>query len=289
MQTVTTVEEMRRARKHLAGRTALVPTMGALHEAHMALVRRGRELAANTVVSLFVNPTQFGPNEDYDKYPRMLEQDLARCEAEGVDVVFAPSVDQMYPPDVIDAHVDVPMLTDDLDGAARPGHFAGVCRVVAKLFNIVQPEVAVFGRKDYQQLKVIEAMTRDLMLPIDIAPMDTAREPDGLAISSRNAYLTDDQRRHAVGLYMALRHAKTLIEDEGETDPEAVERAMREVLQAHHLDVEYAVVRHPETLKPMDAIEPALTHGIIALIAARLGSVRLIDNMLLGAERQYSQ
>ncbi len=281
MQTVTTVQEMRTARSRLTGTVALVPTMGALHRAHMTLVECARELADHVVVSIFVNPTQFGPGEDYQKYPRMLNQDLAQCEDGKVEFVFAPSVAEMYPSGGIDAYLTVPGLTGDLEGAARPEHFAGVCRVCAKLFDIVQPNVAVFGQKDYQQLKVIEAMVSDLAMPLRIEPVATGREPDGLAISSRNQYLAKEQRRHAVGIYKALQQARMLVEETGETDPEVVEHAMREVLEAHHLQVDYAVLRHPHTLKPVDAVEPALTEGVIALIAARLGEVRLIDNLML--------
>ncbi|MFW6059687.1 MAG: pantoate--beta-alanine ligase [Phycisphaeraceae bacterium] len=282
MQTITTIDEFRAARGRLAGTVALVPTMGALHEAHLALVARGKAIADHVAVSIFVNPTQFGPREDFNHYPRMLEADLQRCEEAGVELVFAPSVNEMYPPSVVDVQVTVPELTKDLEGAARPGHFAGVCRVCAKLFNIVQPDVAVFGRKDYQQLKVIEALVADLAMPLRIEPVETRREPDGLAMSSRNQYLDKAARRHAVGLYKALQQARELVGDEGEADPEAVERAMREVIEAHHMTVDYAVVRHPETLRPVDAIEPALTGGVVALVAAHLGEVHLIDNMVVG-------
>lgn len=282
MQTITTIDDFRAARAALSGTLALVPTMGALHEAHLALVARGKAVADHVAVSIFVNPTQFGPSEDFDRYPRMFDRDLRRCEEAGVNLVFAPSVDEMYPPAVMDAQVTVPELTQDLEGAARPGHFAGVCRVCAKLFNIVQPNVAVFGQKDYQQLKVIQAMVADLAMPLRIEPMPTRREADGLAMSSRNQYLDATQRRHAAGLFKALEQARALMEEEGESDPEAVERAMREVIEAHHMKVDYAVVRHPETLRALDAIEPALTGGVVALVAAHLGEVHLIDNMVLG-------
>ena len=282
MQIANTVAECRARRAELAGTVALVPTMGALHKAHLALVERARALADHVAVSIFVNPTQFGPHEDYDQYPRMLETDLQRCAQAGVDLAFTPDVSQMYPPQALDTQIEVPDLSSVLEGEARPGHFAGVCRVCMKLFQIVQPDVAVFGQKDYQQLKVIEAMVDDLLLPLRIEAAPTGRESDGLAISSRNAYLTDEQRRHAVGMYRALQQARALVEDEGETDPAAVEYAMRDVLAAHHLAVRYAVVRHPATLQPLDAIEPALTGGVVALIAAHLGGVRLIDNMVLG-------
>jgi len=282
MHVYETVEAMREARQHVVGAVGFVPTMGALHEGHLALVRRARQIVDYLAVSIFVNPTQFGPGEDYQRYPRALDADLATCEAEGVDAVFAPTVDELYPPDVLDASVDVPALTSDLEGAHRPEHFNGVCRVCAKLFNIVRPDVTCFGKKDYQQLKVIETMTHDLMMGLRIEAAPTVRESDGLALSSRNKYLSTDQRARALGLSKALARARHLIERKQETDPTAVERAMSDTLVAHHLDVDYAVIRQPDTLAALDIIEPALTNGVVALIAARLGSVRLIDNAIIG-------
>jgi pantoate--beta-alanine ligase len=179
--------------------------------------------------------------------------------------------------------LDVPTLTAALEGAHRPGHFVGVCRIVAKLFNIVRPDVTCFGQKDYQQLKVIEAMAADLMMGVRVRAVPTVRESDGLALSSRNQYLTAQQRPHALGLSKALTQARHLVEQEQETDPEAVEQAMHDVLRAHHLEIDYAVLRHPHTLAPLDIIEPALTDGVVALIAAKLGSVRLIDNAIIGS------
>lgn len=284
MQKLTTIADTREARRRLRGTLALVPTMGALHAAHTALIRRAAEVADHVAVSIFVNPTQFGPGEDYERYPRMVEDDLRQCEEAGVSLVFLPKVDEMYPPELVDAHLDVPDLTAELEGAARPGHFAGVCRVCAKLFNVIEPDVAVFGEKDYQQLKAIEAMVADLAMDLRIEPVATVRERDGLALSSRNQYLSPEQRRHAVGLYKALQQARMLVEESGETDPAVVEQALVEVLTAHHLEADYAAVRHPHTLKRLDAIEPALTHGVVALVAARLGAVRLIDNMVLGRD-----
>ncbi|MEX2389413.1 MAG: pantoate--beta-alanine ligase [Phycisphaeraceae bacterium] len=282
MELTHSVEDARTHRRSLKGTVAFVPTMGALHEGHLKLVEQGRSLADHVLVSIFVNPTQFGPGEDFEQYPRTLEADVAHCRSAGASGVFAPSADQMYPAAAVETQVDVPLLTADLEGTFRPGHFQGVCRVVAKLLNVVQPDVAVFGQKDYQQLKVIEAMAADLLLPVRIVGMPTVREPDGLAMSSRNRYLAADARRHATGVYKALTQARQMIVDDGETDPAAVERAMVQTLEAHHLDVDYAVVRHPQTLALLDCIEPALTRGVVALIAARLGGVRLIDNMVIG-------
>ena len=282
MLTAHDIESIRTFRQGTDGTIALVPTMGALHRGHLVHVERAKQIADRVVVSIFVNPTQFGAGEDYDRYPRPVEDDLRLCREAGVDCVFAPSAEVMYPPDVLDASVDVADLTRMLEGASRPGHFAGVCRVVTKLLNLVQPDVVTFGRKDYQQLRVVEAMIRDLMMPVRIEEVETLRDEDGLAISSRNRYLDEQQRRRALGLSKALRQAAMLVEEEGETDPKAVEDAMAEALAAHQAEVDYAVVRHPATLKPLDILEPSLTGGVVALVAARVDSVRLIDNRLLG-------
>lgn len=281
MQVINHIDDLRNARTAMHGRVALVPTLGALHPGHAMNIQRAKQIADHVIVSIFVNPTQFGPNEDLDRYPRPFEDDLALCREAEVDLVFAPPAEEIYPPEAVDVHIDLPALTTILEGERRPGHFAGVCRVVAKLFNLTQPNVACFGQKDYQQLIVIRAMVRGLNFPIAIEPVPTVREDSGLALSSRNRYLDDQQRRHALGLYKALQQAKHLVEREGETDPAAVENAMAEVLTAHHLQVDYAVVRHPATLAPLQIIEPLLTGGVVALIAARIGSVRLIDNMQL--------
>jgi pantoate--beta-alanine ligase len=282
MEVMQTIADARRLRAGLAGRVALVPTMGALHAGHLSLVEAARKLADHVVVSIYVNPTQFGPSEDFAKYPRPIEADLAACRAARVAAVFHPTDADMYPPAEPELTLDVPALTADLEGACRPGHFRGVCRVVAKLFGVIQPNAACFGRKDYQQLKVIEAMTAGLALPVRIVGLPTVREPDGLALSSRNAYLNADQRKQALGLSKALHAARTLVEDEGETDPQAVERAMHQVLTSHQVAPDYAVVRHRHTLARLDCVEPTLTGGVIALVAGRVGAVRLLDNMLLG-------
>ena len=286
MQVHQTVPALRQARDAARAPVGFVPTMGALHEGHLALVRQARRQCETVIVSIFVNPTQFGPGEDYQAYPRMMEADLEACRREGVDLAFTPSVDAMYPPSVPDVAIDVPGLTSMLEGAHRPGHFAGVCRVVAKLLNMTRPEVAYFGQKDYQQLKVVEAMAADLALPCTISPVPIVRETDGLALSSRNQYLNKNDRPYAVGLSKALAQARHLIEQEGETDPQAVEQTMRDTLRAHHLEVDYAAVRHPHTLGEMDILEPALTDGVVALVAAKLGAVRLIDNAIIGAPPQ---
>lgn len=281
MWTAATVAELREQRQALAGRVALVPTMGALHEGHLALIDAGRQLADQVIVSIFVNPTQFGPGEDFQKYPRPVEADLAACRARDVDGVFMPDVQQMYPPGGIDTRIDVPLLTGEFEAEHRRGHFAGVCRVVTKLLNMAQPDVAVFGRKDYQQWRIIEAMTADMGMPVRIVGVDTVRDSHGLALSSRNTYLSPKARKHALGLYKALCEARMLVEDAAEADPLAVEKAMRQVMQAHQVEVDYAAVRHPMTLAKLDAIEPQLTGGVVALVAGRIEGVRLLDNMLL--------
>jgi len=191
----------------------------------------------------------------------------------------------MYPTGAIACDINLPELTTDLEGSHRPGHFNGVCRIVAKLLNLFKPDVACFGQKDLQQLRVIEAMVDDLMMPTRIVPMPTVREADGLAMSSRNQRLSDEDRKHAVGMYKALCEAKMLVESDGAPAPEEVEAAMKQVLQAHHIETEYVAIRHPHTLRKLDCIEPAFTAGVAALVAGQVGGVRLIDNMLLGLPR----
>lgn len=277
-----TIDQARQLRHALTGSVSLVPTMGALHAGHARLIQHARELCDHVVVSIFVNPTQFGPGEDYTAYPRPLDADLAVCRDARVHGVFQPTADEIYPPTLPDTSIDVPRLTQDLEASHRPGHFQGVCRVVLKLLNIIQPDTACFGEKDYQQLKVIEAMVDDLALPVNIAATPTVRERDGLAMSSRNAYLCSEDRAHAVALYKALCEAKALIQEGGENDPAAVEQTMDRVLRAYHVEPDYTAVRHPQTLMPLDCIEPRLTGGVAALVAGRLGRVRLIDNMVIG-------
>jgi len=275
------INDFRARRRALPGTVALVPTMGALHEGHLSLIDAAAAHCDHVLVSVFVNPTQFGPSEDFEQYPRPIDADLEACEARGVAGVLNPSPTEMYPLGVPACELTVPELTVDLEAAERPGHFQGVCRVVLKLLNIAQPDVACFGRKDLQQLRVIQAMVADLNLPIRILEGATIREADGLARSSRNRYLDESQRRNAVGLIKALREAELMIEDAGETDPYVVEAAMRRTIEAHHMKVDYAVVRHPLTLTPIDCIDPRLT-GAALVVAARLGDVRLLDNKVIG-------
>ncbi len=291
MQIAKSIAQARRYRRSARTGVVLVPTMGALHKGHRWLIEAAKQAGVGRVwVSIFVNPTQFGPNEDFDRYPRPIEQDLEICRQAGVDTVFCPTVAEMYPPELLGCEVTVPALAEDLEGRHRPGHFEGVCRVVAKLFHLVEPTAACFGQKDYQQLKIIQAMVADLCMGVSIFAVPTVREDDGLAVSSRNAYLDAQQRRHAVGLYKALCEAKMLVEQDGESDPRVVESAMGQAMLAYHVGVDYAAVRHPQTLGVLDCIEPRPAGGAVALVAGRVGGVRLIDNMVLGVvERSASR
>lgn len=277
MRVATTIDQYRRIRAAMTGTVGAVPTMGYLHEGHLALVRRARAENDHVVVSIFVNPTQFGPNEDYARYPRDPERDLALLRAEGVDAVFMPSVEEMYP-EGFATYVNVERLTERLEGAHRPGHFRGVTTVVTKLFHILQPHRAYFGQKDAQQLIVIRRMTRDLAFPVDIVDVPTVREPDGLAMSSRNVYLSPDERRAATVLFRALERARQLW-DAGVRDGDRLREAMREVIDSEPLArADYVSVADPETLEELGAIEGRA----LASLAVRLGSTRLIDCAWLG-------
>ena len=277
-----TIGDVRRHRGTMPANVAFVPTMGALHKGHLSLIEAAKQMGYPVVASIFVNPTQFGPRDDFEQYPRPLEQDLAACERAGVAGVFCPAVGEMYPSDRPGCELTVPALADVLEGSIRPGHFAGVCRVVAKLLHIIEPEVVCFGQKDYQQLKVIEEMVDDLAMSVRVVGLPTVREADGLAMSSRNAYLGPEARRRAVSLYKSLCEAKRLVEEVGESDPAVVQDAMAQVLTAHQVGVDYAVVRHPQILAELDCIEPQLTGGVVALVAGCIEGVRLIDNSVLG-------
>ncbi|MCD2194039.1 pantoate--beta-alanine ligase [Actinomycetospora endophytica] len=273
---------LRRVTKALRGggrRVTLVPTMGALHEGHRELMRRARSIpGSTTVVSIFVNPRQFGPHEDFDRYPRAFEADLQMCREEGVELVFAPDVETMYPAGFATS-IDPGPLGDQLEGAARPGHFGGMLTVVNKLFAIAAPDVVFFGEKDYQQLTLIRRMVRDLDIDVHVVGVPTVREQDGLARSSRNAYLDDDGRRAAVAISAALTAGRYA----GEQGPAAVVAAARGVLEGEAgLDVEYVELRDPD-LGPAPEIGPARL-----LIAARAGTTRLIDNAAVSVVRKES-
>jgi pantoate--beta-alanine ligase len=273
MKVLTTVAEMRAARAAV-GDLGLVPTMGFLHVGHLSLVARAQSECPAVAASIFVNPTQFAPNEDLARYPRDLPRDLGLLEAAGVDLVFAPEPAEMYPPG-FNATIEIGGVTDVLEGAVRPGHFAGVATVVAKLFNIVQPTRAYFGQKDAQQSVVIRKLVRDLNMPVEMVVAPTVREADGLALSSRNSYLTPAERAAAPAIYRALSAARARFEA-GERDAEVLRQAMRVGLAGFAID--YVSVADADTLSELDRIErPAL-----ASLAARLGSTRLIDNILLG-------
>jgi len=263
-----------------AGRVGFVPTMGALHEGHASLLRRARECVADgpVVASIFVNPLQFAPGEDLERYPRTLEDDLRVCEREGVDVVFAPAVEEVYPgwPAQPQVTVDPGPTATVLEGRTRPGHFRGVLTVVAKLFGLVRPDVAVFGQKDYQQLVLIRRMVEDLCLGVEIVGAETQREPDGLALSSRNRYLDLDQRLEAAALSRALRAAQV----DAARGVDAALGAARAALRAtHDVDLDYLVITTPD-LGELPADVPPGTEARI-LVAAKVGSTRLIDNLPL--------
>lgn len=254
----------------------VVPTMGALHAGHISLMERARTECDFVIATIFVNPTQFGPNEDFAKYPRTMEQDLAMCRNAGANLVFTPDTDQMYGPSS-ETTVKVTQLTTRLEGAVRPTHFDGVTTVVAKLFNITDPDKAFFGQKDFQQQLVIRRMVTDLDWNIEIVTCPIIREPDGLAMSSRNRYLSTDDRQRALVLSQSLKFAQKLAA-EGLTTPAEIEQQLIELIQkTHGVVLDYAVVVSPDTLLPLTG-HPA---AAVALVAARLGQTRLIDNQIL--------
>ncbi len=275
MRQVETVAALRSALRDAPRPVGLVPTMGALHDGHLALVRAARGECATVVATIFVNPTQFGPDEDIDRYPRSLPADLALLEQEGVDCVFTPSADEMYPPGfTTTVHLDGPALP--LEGVARPGHFDGVATIVAKLLLQSFPERAYFGRKDGQQTAVVRRLARDLDIPTEIVVVPTVREPDGLAMSSRNAYLTPEQRAAAPVVFRALSASRDRFRS-GQQDIVALEDAARRMIEASPIaSVEYVAGVDPDTMEPWTG------HGPCMLAAAvRIGAVRLIDNVIL--------
>ncbi|HEX5715452.1 MAG TPA: pantoate--beta-alanine ligase [Thermoanaerobaculia bacterium] len=284
MLQVRKVEDLRRevARWRKAEeRIGFVPTMGALHEGHLSLVGIARNggNCARIVASVFVNPTQFGPNEDFSRYPRQPEKDAEMLAAAGCDLLFFPDVDTMYPPGHT-AYVDLGNPSETLEGVCRPGHFRGVATVVALLFNLVQPDVAVFGEKDAQQLAVIRQMVRDLHIPVEIVQAPTVREPDGLAMSSRNAYLSPEERKAAAVLHRSLRNAEAAIQA-GERQGDEVRRILSETLNSEPLArVEYAEVVDAESFQPVEKLRGRL----VLPLAVRVGGTRLIDNLQLAVE-----
>jgi len=281
MRVIETVAEMRVARREIASPGGLVPTMGYLHAGHLSLARAARAECATVVASIFVNPAQFGPNEDLSRYPRDLPRDLNLLASAGVDLVFTPTAAEMYPAGFATYVEPDGALTERLEAAARPGHFRGVATVVTKLFQIVAPDVAYFGQKDAQQVAVIRRMTADLNLPVELRVLPTVRERDGLAMSSRNAYLNTEERAAAVVLYRALEAGQALIASDPAASAQRVIEAMRGVIAAEpRARLEYADVCDPDTFAPLEALRaPA-----ILAIAARVGPARLIDNFLLRAD-----
>ena len=281
---IETIEEIRAevARARSSGRSVgLVPTMGALHDGHAKLVARARARDATDLVvtTIFVNPTQFGPNEDFSRYPRTLDADVTLATSAGADSIFVPSIEAIYPPGRPRTFVEVPGLSDILEGASRPGHFRGVATVVLKLFNIVGPDFAYFGAKDFQQLAVLRAMAADLDLPIRVVGFDTVREADGLAMSSRNRYLDPEERRAAVVLSRALRAAAAAVSG-GERSADRIRQILVETIESEpRATLDYAEVADAESLARLETLDPG--REAVALLAARVGPARLIDNALL--------
>lgn len=276
MKVIEKIDEMKRLRLRLSEPVGFVPTMGYLHQGHLSLVRRARAENQSVIVSIFVNPTQFDPGEDFSRYPRDLKHDLTLLEKEGVDVVFMPSADEMYSPR-FDSWVEVGKLSQQLEGASRPGHLRGVATVCAKLFNIVKPTRAYFGQKDAQQLVVIRKMVSDLNMNLEIVTLPTVREPDGLAISSRNSYLNHKERQAATILYKALNQAKELW-IKGERDAQRLRQEMTALLKKEPLaEIDYVSIANPETL---DELAKVTSQALVSL-AVKIGNTSLIDNIVL--------
>ncbi len=276
MQIVTEIPQVRRvvsAAKQSGQRVGLVPTMGALHAGHLSLIETARANDDFVAISIFVNPTQFGPGEDYQEYPRQLQHDAQKAERAGVDLIFAPSAEEMYPEGHC-SYVEVEGLTEGLCGRYRSGHFRGVTTVVAKLLNIIQPDVAYFGEKDYQQLIAIKQMVRDLNMPVEIVGLPTVREADGLAVSSRNQYLTTEERQVAPLLYQALQAGAEMVR-RGAASQQAAEEVKRILAEQPLFRVQYVQAVHPETLQPAEWAGPPM----VIAAAVLLGETRLIDNI----------
>jgi pantoate--beta-alanine ligase len=279
MKICSTISEARAACRFLRTqdrRLGLVPTMGALHEGHLSLVRAAKAQCSAVVVSIFVNPAQFGPTEDLSKYPRQFDRDCELLKEEGIDVIFAPPVDEMYPPGAV-TWVQVEGLSEKLDGRSRPGHFRGVTTVVAKLFHITEPDAAFFGQKDAAQLAVIRRMVHDLDIPVAIVGCPIVREPDGLAMSSRNAYLNPEERRRALVLSRSLQRAQQEFEVGERVAAHLAAAARGSLMQEPQVVLDYLEIVDPETLDPVERI----SHPTLVAVAAYLGTTRLIDNIVL--------
>ncbi len=280
MRIITAIAEMQAAARELrrGGTLALVPTMGALHAGHLSLINAAKRDCTHVAVSIFVNPLQFGPNEDFSRYPRTFEADCAALTAAGVDILFAPSAETLTPSGAT-TFIEVVGISDRLDGAHRPGHFRGVATIVAKLFHIIEPDRAYFGQKDAAQLAVLRAMVRDLNFPVEIAACPIVRETDGLSLSSRNRYLTAEQRTRATILHRAL-DAATDLHTQGERNSQALIATVQQIFETEPTVImEYAAVVDPDTLLPL----ADTSRGALIAVAARLGETRLIDNHLIGA------
>jgi len=277
MRVIKKIDEMKKYVKERRSDKiiGLVPTMGCLHEGHLSLIRKARKECDEVIVSIFVNPTQFGEGEDYQRYPRNLERDINLSEREGVDVIFAPSVEDMYPENYSTFVQVEGKLSSVLEGASRPGHFRGVCIVLTKLFNIINPDLSFFGEKDYQQALIVKKMVRDLNIPTRIVLLPTVREKDGLAMSSRNSYLNEKERKAATILYKSLKEAKKWIKD-GEKDPSQIIDKMRSFIAKEPLaKIDYIAIVDSESLKEVKEIK----RGDLIALAVYIGKVRLIDNM----------
>src|SRR6202790_40224 len=277
MQIIHTIAELRGALKGKP-RPVLVPTMGNLHAGHLSLVRIARERGDLVVTSIFVNRLQFAPHEDFATYPRTLERDCELLAGSGCDIVFAPADDEVYPEAQSYTVHPPPGLADILEGQVRPGFFTGVCTVVLKLFNMVKPAAAVFGKKDYQQLLVVRDMVRQLALPIEVVPAETVRDPSGLALSSRNGYLSGPQRAEAAQLHAVLRKLIDAVKS-GRSDWRTLEREAQSFLSARGWQPDYVAIRRQSDLREPSSLNPAISEALVALAAARLGSTRLIDNL----------
>lgn len=278
MEVVKNIQEMKKISNNLIENKktiGFVPTMGYLHEGHLSLVRKARENNDIVVVSIFVNPTQFGPNEDYNSYPRDLDRDLELLKNLNVDYVFTPEVSDMYPED-FSTFVEETQLSKFLCGRSRPGHFRGVCTVVTKLFNIVRPTRAYFGQKDAQQFRVLRRMVRDLNMDVEMIELPIAREKDGLALSSRNTYLTPEERKEAIRLYKSLLKAKELVES-GIKDTQIIKSEMKKILDQPLLKIDYIEIVDEKTLEPVNKVE----NKVIVALAVYVGKARLIDNIIL--------
>lgn len=280
-ETIKSVRRLVKAARSKGNKIGLVPTMGALHIGHICLIEKAVKGSDFVVVSIFVNPTQFGPGEDFEKYPRSFESDLEICRKAGVDIVFAPSPQEMYKKENL-TWVNVEKLTEPLCGRSRPRHFRGVTTVCAKLFNIVEPDVAYFGQKDAQQAIVIKRMVADLNMPLEIVVCPTVREPDGLAVSSRNKYLSEQQRKDATYIYKSLKKCESLVEA-GTTDSKTIIGEMKQILnQVSSIEIEYISIVDAESLQELERI----AGKALAAVAVKIGSARLIDNIIVDAGRQ---